>query len=130
SEFFDAQRSLCVPQRAKRVRSANESVGAGRGRRWQQTTDPLSEHGPPRRLAQLCAKKGNPVCEPVNDSQRLCPVFYRNGRSGGRHRIELPPVSVRPRDDDVIASQNNQRLGGHWSVIGCNAARDFAPGSE
>src|SRR5215813_15583817 len=38
SELFDAQRSLGVRQRAKSMRSANESVAAGCRRRGQQTT--------------------------------------------------------------------------------------------
>ena len=35
--------------------------------------------------------------------------------------LSLLAVSLRPRDNDVVASQSGQRLGSHWSVIGCNA---------
>jgi hypothetical protein len=130
SQLFDAQRGLGVRQGAQRVRRANESVGAGGRRRGQQTADPLSEHDPPGGFGELGAKKGHPVSEPVNGAERLCPVFCRDGRTGRRHRIELPPVSVRPGDHDVVAAQRDQRLGGHRAVIGRAAARDFAPGSS
>ena len=130
AQLFDAQRSLGVRQRAERVRRADESVGAGGRGRGQQTADPLSEHDPPRGFGELDAKKGHPVCEPISGTERLCPVSCRHGRTGGRHRIELPPVSVCPGNDGVAASQRDQRLGGHRSVVGRDAARDFGPGSS
>src|SRR5215471_6837913 len=70
-ELFDAQRCLGVRQCAKSVRSANESVAAGRRRRGQQTTDPLSEHSPPWCLGHLRAKESDPVCEPIIGSECL-----------------------------------------------------------
>src|SRR5215471_20301269 len=120
SEFFDAQWCLGVRQRAKSVRSANESVAAGRRRRGQQTTDPLSEHGPPWCLGHLCAKENDPVCEPISGSEYLWPAFRRNGFTGGRHCIEPSSVSTCPCYDVVVASQSDERLGSHRSVIGCD----------
>src|SRR5215468_3624627 len=87
SEFFDAQRCLGVRQRAKSVRSANEYVAAGGRRRGQQTTDPLSEHGPPWCLRHLRAKESDPVCEPIGGSEYLWPAFCGDWRTSGRHRI-------------------------------------------
>jgi len=43
--------------------------------------------------------------------------------------LSLLAVSLRPRDNDVVASQSGQRLGSHRSVIGCNTAGHFGPGS-
>src|SRR5262249_14803392 len=129
-ELFDAQRCLGVRQRAKSVRSTNEAVAAGRRRRGQQTTDPLSENSPPWCLGQLRAKESDPVCEPISGSECLWPAFCRNGRTGGRHCIELLPVSACPCDYNVVASQRDKRLGGHWSVIGCDAVCHFASSSS
>src|SRR5215469_8434376 len=129
SEFFDAQWSLGVRQRAKSVGSANESVAAGGRRRGQQTTDPLSEHGPPWCLGHLCAKENDPVCEPIGGSEYLWPAFCGDWRTSGRHRIELSSVSACACDNVVVASQRDKCLGGHRSVIGCDAARHFAPSS-
>ena len=130
SQLFDAQDGLRVDQRAQRVGRANESVGAGGRRRGKQTADPLCEHDPPGGFGELGAKIDHPVSESVSGAERLCPVLWRNGRTRRRHRIELPAVSVRPGDDHVVASQSDQRFGGHRSVIGRDAARDFAPGSS
>src|SRR5215472_17931738 len=73
SELFDAQRCLGVRQSAKSVRSANEAVAAGRRRRGQQTTDPLSENSPPWCRGHLRAKEGDPVCEPISGSECVWP---------------------------------------------------------
>src|SRR5262245_33806062 len=48
----------------------------------------------------------------------------------GRHCIELSSVSACPCNDNVVASQRDKRLGGHWSVIGCDAVCHFAPSSS
>src|SRR5215813_6686130 len=127
---LDAHRSLGVQQRAKSVGRANESVAAGGRRRGHQTTDPLSEHGPPWCLGHLCAKESDPVGEPISGSEYLWPAFRRNGRTGGRHCIEPSSVSTCPCYDVVVASQSDECLGGHRSVIGCDAARHFAPSSS
>src|SRR5262249_48731775 len=130
TELFDAQRSLSIRQGAKGVRSANESVGTGRRRRGQQTADPLSKHGPPGCFGHSRAKQSNPVCEPINGPECRDPAFGGNRRTGGRYRIELSPVLVCPCDDDIVTSQSDQCLGGHRSVIGCDAACHFAPSSS
>src|SRR5262249_49614934 len=130
SKLFDSQRSLGVRQRAKGVRSTNESVTAGRRGRGQQTTDPLSEHGPPWCFGHLRAKESDPVCEPISGSEYLWPAFNGNARTGGRHCIELSSVSACPCNDVVVASQSDECLGGHRSVIGCDAACHFAPSSS
>src|SRR5215831_3657706 len=130
SELFDARQSLGVRQRAKSVRSAKESVAAGRRRRGQQTSDPLSEHSPPWCLGHLFTKESDPVCEPISGSEYLWPAFRRNGRTGGRHCIEPSSVSACPCNDVVVASQRDERLGGHRTVIGSDAARHFASSSS
>src|SRR5262249_4953144 len=50
TKLLDAQWSLGIRQRSKRVRRANEPVGACRRGRRQQTTDPFCKYGPPGRL--------------------------------------------------------------------------------
>src|SRR5215472_9509320 len=129
SEFFDAQWCLGVRQRAKGVRSANESVAAGGRRRRQQTTDPLSEHGPPWCLGHLGAKEGDPVCEPISGSEYLWPALCRDWRTGRWHCLELSSVSACPSNDVVVPAQSDECFGGHRSVIGCDAACHFAPSS-
>src|SRR5262249_28096951 len=47
TKLLDAQWSLGTLQRAKRMRRANEPVGAGRRGRRQQAADPLCKYGPP-----------------------------------------------------------------------------------
>src|SRR5262249_50413738 len=130
SEHFDAEWSTGAKQPAKGVGSANEPVAAGRRRGGQQTTDPLSEHGPPWCLGHLCAKENDPVCEPISGSEYLWPAFRRNGRTGGRHCIEPSSVSACPCYDVVVASQSDECLGGHRSVIASAPARHFAPSSS
>src|SRR5262249_51830486 len=112
------------------MRRANESVRAGGWRRGQQTADPSLEHGRPGGLVQLGGKIGYPVSEPVDGAEGLCPVFFTNGRMGRTYRIELSSVSVRPGNHDIVASQSDQRLSGHRSVIGRGAASDFASGAS
>src|SRR5262245_15339845 len=52
SKLFDAQRCFGVRKRAKRVGSTDESVGAGRRGRRQESADPLSKHRAPGRLGK------------------------------------------------------------------------------
>src|SRR5215813_4678955 len=94
-----------------------------------KTADPLCKYGTPRVLSQLRAKENNPVSDTLNNSETLPPRFFYNGRFGRRSEIEVSPVSICPCDDGVVATQSDQSLSAHRSVIRGDAPGDFGPGS-